>query len=227
MRPYIPQSVKITKAKDRERARSEAFEWKRSAAEHELSAAQEGMGYYLHSELEHTYSCHVVGAGKAQYVCKACGRRRAAGSFHSFGRVAVDSAWRYVITNTCKKCEEDVMVMFRTHPKFSVEFEEAFVLKLAQQKRQATERHKPWFLRSVDVAARLLAQDWRCALTGLDFQMGDSSRAMSVDRRDNLKGYSRSNIQLVLGMVNIMKQRYTNEEFRNVCQAVAIFSEKS
>lgn len=77
-----------------------------------------------------------------------------------------------------------------------------------------------------DLAELFIAQDGKCALTGwairLPMRTNDTHRSvMSVDRIDSSKGYTGSNIQLVCKDVNMMKQKYDQDYFVDVCKAVA------
>lgn len=76
-----------------------------------------------------------------------------------------------------------------------------------------------------------LLQNRKCALTNLpiDFvhenKRGDKIRGIkcsaSIDRKNSLLGYTLDNIQLVHKDVNIMKNKYDQEHFINICKLVA------
>lgn len=82
-----------------------------------------------------------------------------------------------------------------------------------------------WTLTIDDVADLMEDQNGLCALTGWDISFpdwGHSDKApASIDRIDNSIGYAKENIQLVVRKVNMMKQQYTQDEFIEVCKAVA------
>lgn len=73
------------------------------------------------------------------------------------------------------------------------------------------------------------AQEGKCALTGwpLQFTKGGTWKsgmnpfACSMDRVDNTQGYVRGNIQLVCAMVNTVRGAMENDDFINLCKAVA------
>jgi len=48
-----------------------------------------------------------------------------------------------------------------------------------------------------------------------------NANTASLDRIDSSKGYIEGNVQWVHKMVNMSKQQYTQEEFINMCIAVA------
>ena len=68
-------------------------------------------------------------------------------------------------------------------------------------------------------------QNGRCALTGWDISFPEighpSNLNCSIDRIDNSRGYEPDNIQLVDGRINMMKGKYTQEFFVEVCKAVS------
>ena len=82
------------------------------------------------------------------------------------------------------------------------------------------------FLLSIDDIADIYdAQDGKCSLTGWNIkfpEIGHPDKAdASIDRIDSSKPYQVGNVQIVHKMVNMMKQRYSQEDFIKVCKAVA------
>lgn len=87
---------------------------------------------------------------------------------------------------------------------------------------------------SVDVTADelwqlFLSQGRKCALTGLEINFGKhvhkketkmQSKTASLDRIDSEKGYTLDNLQWVHKHVNIMKNRYDNTYFKQICEMV-------
>lgn len=63
------------------------------------------------------------------------------------------------------------------------------------------------------------SQDGRCAITKEKFQLDCTDRystnSAHLDRIDSSKGYIKGNIQWIIGWVNIMKNNYTMEEFKD------------
>lgn len=75
----------------------------------------------------------------------------------------------------------------------------------------------------------LLKQNKKCALTGLDIDLTELRKSSnvafefmtaSIDRIDSTIGYEPDNIQWVHKDVNIMKNKFSEEYFKNVCQLV-------
>lgn len=94
-----------------------------------------------------------------------------------------------------------------------------------QFKTSAELRNISCFLTLDDVADVMEEQDNKCSLTGWDISFpkcGLPHKApASIDRIDSTLGYTKDNIQLVVRKVNMMKQHYGQEEFIEVCKAVA------
>lgn len=76
-----------------------------------------------------------------------------------------------------------------------------------------------------DVADLYEKQKGKCALTGWDITFPEfghhSSFSCSIDRIQNKSGYTKENIQLVDGRLNMIKGKYTQQFFLEVCRAVA------
>lgn len=92
-------------------------------------------------------------------------------------------------------------------------------------KTSAGVRRIPWSLTLDDVADTMEKQGSVCALTGWDIEFPEcgspNKTPASIDRIDSSVGYTKENIQLVVRKVNMMKQKYTQDEFIQVCKAVA------
>ena len=67
-------------------------------------------------------------------------------------------------------------------------------------------------------------QDKKCNLSGLPIGFYDSGKTgstCSIDRIDSLKGYTIDNIQLVHKDINIMKNKFDQDYFINICHKIA------
>ena len=82
----------------------------------------------------------------------------------------------------------------------------------------AKERNISLEVTPADMHALWVAQDRKCALTGLLLVMGDTA---SLDRIDSKKPYTVDNIQWVHKVVNIMKNDFTEDVFIAMCACVA------
>jgi hypothetical protein len=74
-----------------------------------------------------------------------------------------------------------------------------------------------------DAHALWISQDKKCALSGVSIGFYDDGKGhtCSIDRIDSLKEYVIDNIQLVHKDVNLMKNRFTNDYFINMCKLIA------
>jgi len=87
---------------------------------------------------------------------------------------------------------------------------------------QADIRGLDWDVTFEYLADVLIEQDFKCSLTGWDIDaMEVNKNTASLDRIDSSKGYVEGNVQWVHKMVNMCKQQYSQEEFIDMCIAVA------
>lgn len=70
-----------------------------------------------------------------------------------------------------------------------------------------------------------IKQNKKCALSGLDLKFPvknkDKSYTISLDRIDSSKGYIEGNVQWIHKDINLMKNRFNNEYFINICKLIA------
>lgn len=86
----------------------------------------------------------------------------------------------------------------------------------------ASLRNIGWNISEEYAADLLIKQDFKCALSGWDIDALDAkSNTASLDRIDSSEGYVEGNVQWVHKMVNMCKQQYSQEDFINMCEAVA------
>lgn len=79
-----------------------------------------------------------------------------------------------------------------------------------------------WDITYEYLADLLIEQDFKCALTDWDIDaMKVNKNTASLDRIDSSKGYVEGNVQWVHKMINMSKQQYSQEEFIDICKAVA------
>jgi hypothetical protein len=73
-----------------------------------------------------------------------------------------------------------------------------------------------------------LEQDKRCALSGVEINFfpnytsrNKTKQTASLDRIDNTKGYIKGNVQWVHKSVNLMKNKYNQQEFIQWCKLIS------
>lgn len=68
-----------------------------------------------------------------------------------------------------------------------------------------------------------LQQNKKCALTGLEIKLGSriKQQTASLDRIDSNKGYTEDNVQWVHKDINIMKSKYGQDYFIQMCKLVS------
>lgn len=94
---------------------------------------------------------------------------------------------------------------------------------------QAKERNIDVSVTANELWDLYIKQNKKCALTGLDINFGKhihrqktkaQSQTASLDRIDSKKGYVIDNLQWVHKHLNIMKNRYDNDYFKQMCKLV-------
>ena len=84
-------------------------------------------------------------------------------------------------------------------------------------KMNAELRNINWNVSFEYLADLLIAQDFKCALTGRELDAMEVCNNSSLDRIDSSIGYIEGNLQWVISEVNMMKQHYTQEDFISIC----------
>lgn len=88
----------------------------------------------------------------------------------------------------------------------------------------ASTRGIPFLLTEQDVLSGLEKQGWKCAKTGIPFDltMGNGKRPFgpTTDRIDNARGYEVDNIQFVCLMYNMGKAHFTDADFFTLAHAL-------
>lgn len=68
-------------------------------------------------------------------------------------------------------------------------------------------------------------QKGRCALSGL--RISFEEKTASLDRKDSSLGYLKTNVQWVHKDVNLMKNHFSDERFREICYLVCQHTKSS
>lgn len=66
-----------------------------------------------------------------------------------------------------------------------------------------------------------IQQNKKCALSGLELSFNKKEYTASLDRIDSSKGYIKGNVQWVHKHINIMKNKFDNKYFINICKLIA------
>ena len=85
----------------------------------------------------------------------------------------------------------------------------------------AETRNIEWTVSFDYLADLLIDQDFKCALSDIELDAMNINNNASLDRIDSSKGYVEGNVQWVYSKINMMKQQYSQEEFIELCKAVA------
>lgn len=88
---------------------------------------------------------------------------------------------------------------------------------------QRSNRHRTGTITLQDVWEIYLKQDRKCALSGvpIDFKTTENGVSASIDRIDSNLEYDIDNVQLVHKDVNLMKNRFNQEYFIEMCKKIS------
>lgn len=93
-------------------------------------------------------------------------------------------------------------------------------------KKSAAIRSLPVEITIEDLDKKLVEQGFKCALSGMDISFSGGKKGKkwtaSVDRIDSKVGYVYDNIQFVHKDVNLMKNRFDEGYFIDVCQKISV-----
>jgi hypothetical protein len=86
---------------------------------------------------------------------------------------------------------------------------------LSEYKRNAIARNLSWNIDENTIYNLYLSQNGECAITALKLNSGKNKdcREWSIDRIDSNKGYEPDNIRLVHKIINMFKNKYSDEAF--------------
>jgi hypothetical protein len=124
----------------------------------------------------------------------------------------------FKLEKLCKKCSNKIPENNSHKGYYKNVLRKSFAHKY---KNNALIRHIDWNVSFDYLAELLIEQDFKCALTGWDIHAMEVNSPASLDRIDSSLGYIEGNLQWVISKVNMMKQQYSQEDFIQVCIAVA------
>lgn len=93
----------------------------------------------------------------------------------------------------------------------------------AKARSQAVSRGIEWSVTEEYCWKLFECQNERCALSGVELMFGDNEpdRSASLDRIDSDQGYVEDNLQWIFKPLNVMKYRYDQSRFIELCKMVA------
>jgi len=117
------------------------------------------------------------------------------------------------VGKNCRKCAS-----YNNKTRPSV-YEGFLLVNIDVFRKNAIGRGLAWEIDEFDVFSLWESQKGLCALSGLPMQK--NPKTWSIDRIDNDRGYTKDNIHLVLTHVNMMRGKYSIEEFIHTAKAIA------
>ena len=154
---------------------------------------------------------YLGGDGRWHKPCSSCGEDQS----YSRRNYAILS---FVEGKTCKRCSNSTPDNCCHKGWVKDVLRYSFANKF---RSSAKLRNIEWGLGFDYLADLLVDQNFKCALTGWDINAkGVSKNTASLDRIDSSLGYVEGNVQWVHKMVNMCKQKYSQQEFLSMCKAV-------
>lgn len=143
--------------------------------------------------------------GKWCSSCSGCGNEQAY-TRKDHAKQSEVSDWQ------CKKCNAQSKKYAQNRPVGPV------MRMYNKFRKSANSRGISWDINVNDFESCFTGQ---CALTGWSISMDYTHCTASFDRIDSSKPYEIGNVQWVHSMVNMSKNKYLQEDFINMCKAVA------
>jgi RNase P subunit RPR2 len=131
-----------------------------------------------------------------------------------------DGQVRY--NNICKTCDVKSTVEYRASKK-------GIAAEIVRRKKSLCLKKNLPFDLDVDwVFDKLNSVQWKCELTGMEFNLknmlqdrkGFAWDSLSVDRKDPKGGYTKSNVRFILNMVNVFRQDQSDSTMYAVAEAL-------
>lgn len=183
-----------------------------------------------------------AGGGVMTFRCHRCERTLAQESF-GVVRTPRDLDANFIDRTTtiialhpwCWTCRKQDLGQWTGHPDYSPALDRYFSRMMDGVRGGAKSRGLACFIDKDDVIGLFFRQEQRCAVTGMKMDWRSLSGkqglkakdAPSVDRIHSGGNYSLGNIQLVLAVVNIMKNDMSMPTFVEMCRRVTAFSDKA
>ena len=145
-------------------------------------------------------------SGKWSKKCSGCGVEQSY-TRKDHAKQSARANWR------CKDCAQ---FENKTRPSIYNGFR---IVDIDQFERAAESRDLIWDIDIDNFVSLWESQKGLCALSGLPMQK--NPKTWSIDRIDNDRGYTKGNVHLVLTHVNMMRGKYSIEEFIQTAKAIA------
>lgn len=143
---------------------------------------------------------------------------------------------RHYLERTCKACNakapiEKKLKYKEQDKKKKLSKYYIFTDRVAGSRKRAIKNKLEHNIKVQDLKELWNSQNGKCALTGVSMTIipdtGRVTTNMSLDRIDPNKGYTKDNIQLVCGIVNIMKYTLTIAELKTWCSKILTYGQVS
>jgi hypothetical protein len=184
-----------------------------------------------------------VGGVDERHVCRRCCRSLPWTQFDAWlhdakydytgGRTNSGLRWGEVLFlhPLCRLCRKQIQGEWLDHPLYSKSVDRYWSRMMPSLRGGARSRGIPFLLWKDDLLGMYLAQEGKCALTGVKMVLEPGVRKANrlkatVDRIDSGAAYSTDNIQIICHIVNVMKNDLAQDQFFKWCQRVLDYREQ-
>lgn len=176
---------------------------------------------------EEEFSFQDKSVGKRMAWCKKCCSERGKTLYRfecvDCGKPCERTKSRVSTTNRCLACARAKII--RDNGGVPVNYSGTYNFAgktFATWVASAKKRKIDWELTKEQVEDIFSRQNGRCALSGIEMMpKKNTPYRPSLDRIDSAKGYVLSNVQFVCSVVNVMKNKFVEEEFIKICKLIA------
>lgn len=177
----------------------------------------------------HLVNCYDGVVGR-KFTCHRCSRKLPESRFSPLGPRFAKTRLLTALHPHCHTCRKQAKGRWTSHPLYSPELDRYWASRLRSLAQGAYQRNIFVGLEAEDLLGKYLDQDGICALTGLQMETSGEGRrtksgnryaAPSVDRIDSNKHYTPDNIQIVMAVVNVMKNDIPQQVFIELCHQIS------
>lgn len=119
-------------------------------------------------------------------------------------------------SKSCKDCSREACIKWKTK-----DIDNFIKYIFITAKNNAQKRNIDFYITKDEIKEIYNQQNGKCYYTDFDFDIKVNRYRPSLDRIDSNKGYSKENCNLVLSIINNMKNDFSHSEFINLIHSVS------
>lgn len=149
-------------------------------------------------------------------ICNKCGEEKDINQYRWRAKVNLPHGGYRL--STCTKCYLEYMKQsYVFHPNSENQVVSRLKKLLCSAKDRAKKKNKEFNVSLEELDAIYQSQNGLCFYSGRPLSLNIGKEALSIDRKDNNRGYITDNIVLTLWEVNCMKKDMTEDHFVSLC----------